>query len=122
MSKSTKDREAEWRKERLEMEEHFKAMLKDVKGRADVSSAYFPLGGKFLSQKSPFVWKHDSARKLNGFLLLNDVALPQANQMAGRSRCERNIPPSGNLALVIICCSVTKMSSIKLLGGGGALV
>ena len=60
--------------------------------------AYFPLGGKLLSQKSSFVCKYDSARKLNGFLLLSDVAFPQANQIAGKGRCERNIPPNGNQA------------------------
>ena len=59
---------------------------------------YFPLGGKLLSQKSSFVCKYDSARKLNGFLLLSDVAFPQANQIAGKGRCERNIPPNGNQA------------------------
>ena len=58
----------------------------------------FSLGGKLLSQKSSFVCKHDSARKLNGFLLLSDVAFPQANQIAGKGRCERNIPPNGNQA------------------------
>ena len=36
-SKSMKERETEWKKEQLDLEEHFKAMLKDVKGRADVS-------------------------------------------------------------------------------------
>ena len=33
-----------------------------------------------------------------GFLLLSDVAFPQANQMARKGRCERNIPPNGNQA------------------------
>ena len=59
----------------------------------------FLLGGKFLSQKCSFVFKHDSARKLNGFLLLSDVAFPQANQIAGKGHCERNIPRNGNQAL-----------------------
>ena len=65
-----------------------------------LSLAYFPLGGKFLLQKSFFVCKYDSARKLNGFLLLGDVAFPQANHMAGKGLCERNIPPSRNQALL----------------------
>ena len=51
------------------------------------------------SRKNLPVSKHDSPRKLNGFLLLSDVAFPQANQIAGKGRCERNIPSNGNQAL-----------------------
>ena len=54
---------------------------------------------KFFSQKSSFVRKHDSARKLKGFLLLSDFAFPRANQMAEKGHCERKIPPSGFQAL-----------------------
>ena len=57
------------------------------------------IGRKILLAKSTFVCKHDSARKLNGFLLLSDVAFPQANQMAGKGRCKRNIPPTENQVL-----------------------
>ena len=49
-------------------------------------------------QKFSIVCEHDSVRKLNGFLLLRDVAFPLANQMAGKRRCEQNIPPNGNQA------------------------
>ena len=60
--------------------------------------AYFPLGGKFLSQKSSFVCKHDSAQKLNGY-----VAFLQINQMTGKSRCERNVLPGENQVQLCSC-------------------